>query len=47
MAVEPLPKRRVLNIEMLISLGALLLSWQVASLFLPEFVLPGIQLIFQ
>jgi len=47
MAVEPLPKRRVLNIEMLVSLGALLVSWQVASLFLPEFVLPGVQLIFQ
>ncbi|MBI2087948.1 MAG: ABC transporter permease [Deltaproteobacteria bacterium] len=44
---EPLPKRRALNIEMVISLGALLLSWQVASLFLPEYVLPGFQLIFQ
>lgn len=47
MAVEPLPKRRALNIQMLVSLGALLLVWQVASLFLPEYVLPGIQLIFR
>jgi NitT/TauT family transport system permease protein len=47
MAVESVPKKRALNVEMLISLGALLLSWQVASLFLPEYVLPGIQMIFQ
>lgn len=47
MAVEPLPKRRALNIEMIISLGLLLFFWQVASLFLPEYVLPGFQLIFQ
>lgn len=47
MTVEPLPKRRALNVEMFISLGVLLCSWQVASLFLPEYVLPGFQLIFQ
>ena len=47
MSVESVPKKRALNVEMLISLGALLLSWQVASLFLPEYVLPGIQMIFQ
>jgi NitT/TauT family transport system permease protein len=45
MDFEPLPKRRALNIEMLVSLGLLLLSWQVGSFFLPEYVLPGVQLI--
>jgi NitT/TauT family transport system permease protein len=43
--VEPLPNQRVLNFEMWISLGLLLLGWQVASFFLPEFVVPGLQLI--
>ncbi len=47
MAAEPVSKRRTLNIKTIGSLGALLLSWQVASLFLPEYVLPGIQMIFQ
>lgn len=45
MDFEPLPKRRALNIEMLVSLGLLLVSWQVGSFFLPEYVLPGVQLI--
>jgi ABC-type nitrate/sulfonate/bicarbonate transport system permease component len=45
MAVEPLPKERSLNIEIAISLGFLLLSWQVVSLFSPEYLVPGIQLI--
>ena len=45
MAVDPLPKERTLNFEMVLSLGLLLLSWQVASFFLPEYVVPGIQLI--
>lgn len=46
MAGEPLPpKERALNIEMVVSLGLLLLSWQIASWFLPEFMVPGIQLI--
>jgi len=47
MDLEPLPKKRALNIEMLISLGALLFSWQVASFFLPEYVLPGLQMVLQ
>ena len=47
MAAEPAAKRRALNVETIVSLGALLIFWQVASLFLPEYVLPGIQLIFQ
>ncbi len=47
MDLEPLPKKRALNIEMLISLGALLFSWQVASFFLPEYVLPGLPMILQ
>jgi NitT/TauT family transport system permease protein len=47
MPVEPVPKRRALNVETLVSLGALLIFWQVASLFSPEYVLPGIQLIFE
>jgi len=45
MDLEPLPKERALNIEMLISLGLLLFSWQLASLWLPEYVAPGLQLI--
>jgi ABC-type nitrate/sulfonate/bicarbonate transport system permease component len=45
MALEPLPKERALNIEMAISLGLLLSSWQIASLWLPEYVAPGLQLI--
>ncbi len=45
MTVEPLPRKRALNIEMGISLGVLLFSWQIASLWLPEYVVPGIQLI--
>lgn len=47
MPAEPVAKRRALNVETLVSLGALVVVWQVASLFLPEYVLPGIQLIFQ
>jgi NitT/TauT family transport system permease protein len=47
MPLEPASKRRALNVETLVSLGALLIVWQVASYFLPEYVLPGIQLIFQ
>ncbi|MBI2359419.1 MAG: ABC transporter permease [Deltaproteobacteria bacterium] len=47
MAGDPIPRRRTLNIEMVISLGVLLSSWQVASHFLPEYVLPGFQLIFE
>jgi len=45
MAVEPLPRERSLNFEMAISLGLLLSSWQIASLWLPEYVAPGLQLI--
>ena len=45
MALEPLPKERALNIEMAISRGLLLSSWQIASLWLPEYVAPGLQLI--
>ncbi len=47
MAGDPLSRRRTLNIEMVISLGVILSSWQVASYFLPEYVLPGFQLIFE
>lgn len=47
MAAEPVAKKRAPNIETFFSLGVLLLSWQAASLFLPEYVLPGFQLIFQ
>jgi ABC-type nitrate/sulfonate/bicarbonate transport system permease component len=45
MAVEPSPKERSLNIEMAISLALLFFSWQVASLFSPEYLVPGLQLI--
>lgn len=45
MAAEPLPKERALNIEVVVFLGMLLFSWQIASLWLPEYVAPGLQLI--
>lgn len=38
-------KEKTFNLELYISLGLLLLAWQIASLFLPEYVLPGLQLI--
>jgi len=47
MAVERVLRKRAVNLRTIISLGVLLVSWQVASLFLPEYVLPGIQMIFQ
>ena len=47
MAVDPTPQKRTLQVRTFISLGVLLVSWQVASLFLPEYVLPGIQMIFE
>ena len=47
MPVEPVSTRRALSTQTLVSLGALVIFWQVASLFLPEYVLPGIQLIFE
>jgi NitT/TauT family transport system permease protein len=45
MALETLLKERTFKLEPWVSLGLLLLAWQVASLFLPEYVLPGLQLI--
>jgi NitT/TauT family transport system permease protein len=42
---EPLPTPRALNGAALISIGLLLVGWQAASFFLPEFVAPGLQLI--
>jgi NitT/TauT family transport system permease protein len=38
-------KNPTVHFEMLIAIGVLLLAWQVASLFLPEFIVPGLQLI--
>ncbi len=40
-----LPLGRPRKFEMLVSIGFLLLAWQTASLFLPEFMVPGLQLI--
>ncbi len=37
--------RRPPKFEIFVSVGLLLLGWQVASLFLPEFMVPGLQLI--
>jgi NitT/TauT family transport system permease protein len=34
-----------LNLAAIVSIGLLLLAWQVASFFLPEFIVPGLQLI--
>jgi NitT/TauT family transport system permease protein len=42
---EPLPASRALNPAALISIGLLLVGWQIASFFLPEFIVPGLQLI--
>ena len=43
--VESLAKNRRVNFEMWIAIGFLLAFWQVSSFFLPEFVVPGLQLI--
>lgn len=43
--MEPLSKEKPGGFEMFVSLGLLLLGWQIASFFLPEFVVPGLQLI--
>ena len=40
-----LPLGRPPKFEMLVSIGLLLLAWQTASLFLPEFIVPGLPLI--
>lgn len=34
-----------LNLAAIVSIGLLLVAWQVASFFLPEFIVPGLQLI--
>jgi NitT/TauT family transport system permease protein len=45
MTFESPSKERTFKLEPCVSLGLLLLAWQIASLFLPEYVLPGLQLI--
>jgi NitT/TauT family transport system permease protein len=35
----------LLNLAAIVSVGLLLLAWQIASFFLPEFIVPGLQLI--
>jgi ABC-type nitrate/sulfonate/bicarbonate transport system permease component len=45
MAGEGSDQQRRLRFEGAVSIGLLLVAWQVASFFLPEYVIPGLELI--
>ena len=42
---NPVPAPHRFNFAAVVSVGLLLIVWQVASFFLPEFIVPGLQLI--